>query len=91
MVPWSELEPDQAETLLAVLLYNEHRRAVRVRPSLGDYGIDVLNPEAFDVYRIKYVHGTLTASQKGQVDPTHSNPAYLRTRTYCCGECHQTN
>jgi hypothetical protein len=33
MVPWSELEPDQAETLLAVLLYNEHRRAVHVRAS----------------------------------------------------------
>ncbi|CDM77204.1 hypothetical protein MSS4_01984 [Mycobacterium marinum] len=73
MVPWSELEPDQAETLLAVLLYNEHRRAVRVRPSRGDYGIDVLNPnpiapETFDVYQIKYFHGTLTASQKGQVE-----------------------
>jgi hypothetical protein len=73
MVPWSELEPDQAETLLAVLLYNEHRGAVRVRPSRGDYGIDVLNPnhtapETFDVYQIKYFHGTLTASQKGQVE-----------------------
>jgi len=73
MVPWSELEPDQAETLLAVLLYNEHHRAVRVRPSRGDYGIDVLNPnptapETLDVYQIKYFHGTLTASQKGQVE-----------------------
>ncbi|WP_409429177.1 hypothetical protein [Mycobacterium sp. SMC-11] len=73
MVPWSELEPGQAETLLAVLLYNEHRRAVRVRPSRGDYGIDVLNPnpeapETFDVYQIKYFHGTLTAGQKGQVE-----------------------
>jgi hypothetical protein len=73
MVPWSELEPDQAETLLAVLLYNEHRRAVRVRPSRGDFGIDVLNPnptapETFDVYQIKYFHRTLTDSQKGQVE-----------------------
>ncbi len=73
IVPWSELEPDHAETLLAVLLYNEHPRAVRVRPSRGDYGIDVLNanpeaPETFDVYQIKYFAGTLTASQKGQVE-----------------------
>ncbi|MBS1691212.1 MAG: hypothetical protein JST91_03205 [Actinobacteria bacterium] len=73
IVPWSELEPDHAETLLAVLLYNKHPRAVRVRPSRGDFGIDVLNPnpdapEMFDVYQIKYFHGTLTAGQKGQVE-----------------------
>ena len=73
IVPWSELEPDQAETLLAVLLYNKHHRAVRIRPSRGDFGIDVLNPHAgapemFDVYQIKYFHGTLTAGQKAQVE-----------------------
>jgi hypothetical protein len=73
IVPWSELDPDQAETLLAVLLYNEHRRSVRVRPSPGDFGVDVLNPqpttpESFDVYQIKYFAKSLTANQKGQVE-----------------------
>ncbi|TXI56463.1 hypothetical protein [Mycolicibacterium mageritense] len=73
VVPWSELEADQAETLLAVLLYNEHPRAVRVRPSRGDWGIDVLNPhdsapDTFDVYQIKYFSRSLTAGQKGQVE-----------------------
>lgn len=72
-VEWSELEPPQAETLLAVLLYSEYPRATRVRPSRGDFGIDVLvpnksAPETFDVYQIKYFHQSLTASQKSQID-----------------------
>jgi hypothetical protein len=72
-VAWSELETGQAETLLAVLLYNEHPRATRVLPSKGDYGVDVLNPsdsvpEAFDVFQIKYFSKALTPSQKKQVE-----------------------
>jgi hypothetical protein len=72
-VPWSELEPGPAETLLAVLLYNEHPRATRVKPSRGDYGIDVLNPNdstpgTFDVYQIKYFPNSLTVGQKAQVE-----------------------
>jgi hypothetical protein len=72
-VEWSELEAGQAETLLAVLLYNEHPKATRVRPSQGDFGIDVLvpndsAPETFDVYQIKYFPKSLTASQRGQVE-----------------------
>lgn len=72
-VEWSELEPSQSETLLAVLLYSKYPRATRIRPSQGDFGIDVLvpnesAPETFDVYQIKYFHASLTASQKGQID-----------------------
>lgn len=72
-VEWSELVPDQTETLLAVLLYSEYPLATRVRPSQGDYGIDVLvpnrlAPNTFDVYQIKYFHQALNASQKGQVE-----------------------
>jgi hypothetical protein len=72
-VEWSELEPPQAETLLAVLLYSQYPRATRVRPSRGDFGIDVLvpnesAPEKFDVYQIKYFHQSLNASQKSQID-----------------------
>jgi len=72
-VAWSELETGQAETLLSVLLYNEHPKATRVLPSRGDYGVDVLNPngsvpEAFDVYQIKYFSKSLTKGQKGQVE-----------------------
>jgi hypothetical protein len=72
-VEWSELVPDQTETLLAVLLYSEYPMATRVRPSQGDYGIDVLVPNGlasaiFDVYQIKYFHQTLSASQKSQIE-----------------------
>ena len=72
-VEWSELVPDQTETLLAVLLYSEYPLATRVRPSQGDYGIDVLvpnglAPNTFDVYQIKYFHQALNASQKSQIE-----------------------
>jgi hypothetical protein len=72
-VEWTELVGEQAETLLAVLLYNKYPEATRVRPSQGDFGIDVLVPNSsvpgtFDVYQIKKFAQSLTASQKGQVE-----------------------
>jgi hypothetical protein len=72
-VEWSELAGEQTETLLAVLLYNDHPEATRVRPSQGDFGIDVLipsssAPDTFDVYQIKKFAQSLTANQKGQVE-----------------------
>jgi len=72
-VEWTELVGEQAETLLAVLLYNKYPEATRVRPSRGDYGIDVLVPstsasETFDVYQIKKFAQSLTANQKGKVE-----------------------
>lgn len=73
-IPWSELVGEQTETLLAVLLYNEYPEATRVRPSRGDWGIDVLVPTsqagqaAFDVYQIKKFATSLTVSQKGQIE-----------------------
>lgn len=72
-VEWTELVGEQAETLLAVLLYNEYPEATRVRPSRGDYGIDVLIPtaavtDAYDVYQIKKFAQSLTANQKAQVE-----------------------
>ena len=68
-VEWSELEAAQAETLLSVLLFNEYPRATRIRPSQGDFGIDVLvpndsAPDTFDAYQIKYFSKSLTASQR---------------------------
>lgn len=70
-VEWTVLSGDDAETLLANLLYSEYPRAVRVRPSQGDFGIDVLVPtgigEDFDVYQIKRFAQTLTDGQRTQV------------------------
>jgi hypothetical protein len=45
-VEWTELGGDEAETVLANLLYSEHPLATRMRPSRGDFGIDVVAPAA---------------------------------------------
>ncbi|QLL09000.1 hypothetical protein [Mycobacterium vicinigordonae] len=72
-VEWTELGGDEAETVLANLIYSEHPLATRVRPSRGDFGIDVVTPvagapEVFDVYQIKRFASTLSPSQKKQVE-----------------------
>jgi hypothetical protein len=56
-------------TRLSVLLYSKHPRAVRVRPSRGDGGVDVLvphpdQPGKTDVYQIKKFAENLTSNQK---------------------------
>lgn len=73
-VPWAALGGDEVEAVVANLLYNEHRRAWRIRPSRGDYGIDVIVPRAvgtsvvWDVYQIKKFALNLDDSQKRQVE-----------------------
>lgn len=72
-VEWAAIGGDEVETVVAVLLYNKFPRAVRVRPSQGDYGIDVLVPAAADpavvnVYQIKKFATNLTAGQKSQIE-----------------------
>jgi hypothetical protein len=72
-VEWSELGGDEAETVLANLLYCERPSSTRVRPSRGDFGIDVLDPSKreagkYDIYQIKRYAKTLTASQKREVE-----------------------
>jgi hypothetical protein len=64
-VEWTVISGEQAEDVLSNLLYSEHTNAVRVRPSQGDLGIDVLVPvdatgEPFDVYQIKKFANTLS-------------------------------
>ncbi|WP_100479483.1 hypothetical protein [Mycobacteroides abscessus] len=69
-VEWSELSGDEAETVLANLLYSKYPTATRVRPSQGDFGIDVIVPApggAVDVYQIKKFAGTLEYSEKRQI------------------------
>jgi hypothetical protein len=72
-VEWTELEGGEAETVLANLLYSEQPLATRVRPSRGDFGLDVLvpgtrEPGTFDDYQIKKYARTLTAAQKREVE-----------------------
>ncbi|MGO9153753.1 hypothetical protein [Mycobacterium sp.] len=70
---WTELGGDEAETVLANLIYSEHPTATRVRPSRGDFGLDVLNPSKgepakYDNYQIKKYAKTLTQRQKRDVE-----------------------
>ncbi|MGW1315912.1 hypothetical protein [Streptomyces sp. NPDC002426] len=64
---------DEVEAVISNLLYNEHPNATRIRPSQGDYGIDVLIPhpghtEVKDVYQVKKFAMNLTESQKRQIE-----------------------
>lgn len=68
---WAALSGDEVEAVLSNLLYNEFERALRVRPSQGDFGIDVIVPtpeNRWDVYQIKKFSQNLTSNQKGQVE-----------------------
>ncbi|WP_327097126.1 hypothetical protein OIE68_45935 [Nocardia vinacea] len=73
-VPWAALSGEDVEAVVANLLYNEHQRAWRIRPSQGDYGIDVIVPRdvggstVWDVYQIKKFALNLDDSQKRQVE-----------------------
>ena len=72
-VEWTELGGDEAETVLANLLYSEYPSATRVRPSRGDFGIDVLKPNPrepgrFDDHQIKRYAQTLTNTQKRDIE-----------------------
>lgn len=71
-VEWAALSGDEVEAVVSNLLYNEHPTATRIRPSQGDYGIDVLVPqpekrEIFDVYQIKKFATNLGDSEKRQI------------------------
>ena len=53
-----QISGEEAEAVLATLIYSEFPTATRVRPSRGDYGIDVVVPvldgsDQLDVYQIR--------------------------------------
>ena len=71
IVEWTRLSGDQVEELVAILLCRKHPAAVRVRPSAGDGGIDLLVPgpdSSAEVYQVKKFSSNLTASQKSQIE-----------------------
>lgn len=41
-IPWERISGDEAETIIAVYVCRENPDAVKVRPSRGDGGIDLL-------------------------------------------------
>jgi hypothetical protein len=72
-IEWVALGGNEVETVVSMLIFNEHPRALRIRPSQGDFGIDVLVPHAddasfMDVYQIKKFATNLGLSQKRQIE-----------------------
>lgn len=72
-VAWPVLGGGEVETLLSNLIDNWSGKSLRIRPSKGDYGIDVIipsseDPNRWDVYQIKKFAQNLSANQKGQVE-----------------------
>jgi hypothetical protein len=83
LVPWTTLEPTQTENVVAVMLCREHPRAVRIRPSKGDGGIDVVEvtEDGWVVYQIKYFPANLTSNQKKQIaDSYHDVQVYAASQ-----------
>lgn len=71
MVEWTRLSGDQVEELVAILLCRKRPAAVRIRPSTGDGGIDLIVPASgggSEVYQVKKFSSNLTASQKSQIE-----------------------
>jgi hypothetical protein len=76
-VEWTRIEPGDIEQVVAILLCRKNPAAVRIRPSRGVGGIDILVPldgtatEA--VYQVKSFTANLTRGQKARRD--RDNPA----------------
>ncbi|MFE4457676.1 hypothetical protein ACFROC_10010, partial [Nocardia tengchongensis] len=76
-VNWVRLDTTEAEDLISMLVCREHPDGIRIRPSRGDDGIDVLVPVDGDfrrvvIYQIKYFSQNLTAGQKTQIVNSHA-------------------
>jgi hypothetical protein len=75
-VAWSLIEPGTVEQLVGIFICRENPRAMRIRPSQGDGGIDVLvpapgNPQTVVVYQVKCFHQNLTGGQKTQIEKSY--------------------
>lgn len=70
-IPWSTKSGEEVEKLIAVYICKENPDAIRIRPSKGDHGIDLMDPsdprKPVDVYQIKKFARNLTYGQKKQI------------------------
>lgn len=72
LVEWTRLEPGQVEATVAMLLNSERPTSVRITPSRGDGGVDILDRGGADdggdvVYQVKSYTAGLTARQKASI------------------------
>lgn len=68
-IEWSRLAPQDVEHVLAIFIYRDNPTAVRIRPSLGDGGIDVLVAVrgGYVIYQIKSFAANLESFHKRQI------------------------
>lgn len=72
LVEWTVLSGETIEAVAALLVNCEHPKSVRITPSVGDGGVDILDrngdgPGRSVVYQVKRFNMTLTAGQKTNV------------------------
>lgn len=70
-IPWTRYSGEDVESVLATFISLEERDAIKIRPSRGDGGIDLivyLDAETVDVYQIKKFAENLKGSQKAQIE-----------------------
>lgn len=66
---WSEYSGEDIERAVAMFIAMEHPRAVRITPSRGDGGVDILDRcERTVVYQVKGFHEALTTGQQRKVE-----------------------
>lgn len=70
-IPWTRYSGEDVESVLATFISLEERDAIKIRPSRGDGGIDLivyLDPDTVDVYQIKKFAENLKYNQKAQIE-----------------------
>lgn len=70
-IPWTRYSGEDVESVLATFISLEERDTIKIRPSRGDGGIDLivyLDAETVDVYQIKKFAENLNSSQKAQIE-----------------------
>lgn len=69
-VPWSRYSGSDIEQVAGIFICTERPDSMKIRPSQGDHGIDILSPNddgTYDVYQVKCFTANLTANQKNQI------------------------
>lgn len=70
-IPWTRYSGEDVESVLATFISLEERDAIKIRPSRGDGGIDLivyLDAATVNVYQIKKFAENLKSSQKTQIE-----------------------
>jgi len=72
-IPWTVVDPDTIERIIAVGLCRRHKQARRIKPSQGDGGLDVLVPVpgqsqlTVENYQVKKFADGLNAARERQI------------------------